>query len=113
MPNNDLISRAAAIEAVYYNPYNTAIEMIKKVPAVDAAPVVRCKDCQHGELTTNARGEVVIRCYRICDLCTLPRLMDPDWFCADGERADAPHCGEDFSRTEAMASEKRRPDLAR
>lgn len=40
---DDLISRTAAIEAVYYNPYSTAVEIIKKVPAVDAVPVVHAK----------------------------------------------------------------------
>ena len=35
----DLISRAAAIEAVYYNQYSPAVGVIKKVPAVDAIPV--------------------------------------------------------------------------
>ena len=38
---SDLISRAAAIDAVYYKPsYKMAIEVLKEVPAVDAAPVV-------------------------------------------------------------------------
>lgn len=38
---DDLISRAAAIEAVYYKPsYKMAIEALKEVPSVDAAPVV-------------------------------------------------------------------------
>lgn len=38
---NDLISRGAAIDAVYYKPsYKMAIEVLKEVPAIDAAPVV-------------------------------------------------------------------------
>lgn len=38
---DDLISRAAAIDAVYYKPsHKMAIEVLKEVPAVDAAPVV-------------------------------------------------------------------------
>lgn len=37
---DDLISRAAAIEAVYYKPnHKMAIEVLKEVPAVDAIPV--------------------------------------------------------------------------
>lgn len=37
----DLISRAAAIDAVYYKPnHKMAIEVLKEVPAVDAVPVV-------------------------------------------------------------------------
>ena len=36
----DLISRDAAIEAVYYKPsHKMAIEVLKQVPAVDAVPV--------------------------------------------------------------------------
>lgn len=44
---SDLISRAAAIDAVYYNPYSTAVEMIKKVPVLDAAPVVHARWIDH------------------------------------------------------------------
>ena len=37
---DDLISRAAAIEAVYSKPsHKMAIEVLKEVPAVDAVPV--------------------------------------------------------------------------
>ena len=51
---DDLISRAAAIDAVYYKPsYKMAIEVLKKVPAVDAVPVVHaywidCSDYNDG-----------------------------------------------------------------
>ena len=54
----------------------------------DLIRVVRCKDCVHGEPTHNARGEAVIKCWEICSLCKIPRLMEPDWYCADGERRD-------------------------
>lgn len=38
---DDLISRTAAIDAIYYKPnYKMAIEVLKDVPAVDAVPVV-------------------------------------------------------------------------
>ena len=37
---SDLISREAAIDAVYYKPsYKMAIEVLKEVPTVDAIPV--------------------------------------------------------------------------
>ena len=37
----DMISRQAAIKAVYYKPMNKmAIEVLKELPAVDAVPVV-------------------------------------------------------------------------
>jgi hypothetical protein len=55
----------------------------------DYVKVVRCRDCKHGEPTHNARGEAVIKCEEICWLCRLPRLMEPDWFCANGERRES------------------------
>ena len=45
----DLISRAAAIEAVYYKPsHKMAIEVLKEVPAVDAAPVEWLREKMRG-----------------------------------------------------------------
>jgi hypothetical protein len=96
----DLISRAAAkFQACNWNvkPNDFIFDGIKEAiktqldmaPAVDAVPVVRCRDCKHGETTHNARGEAVIKCEEICWLCRLPRLMEPDWFCANGERRDS------------------------
>ena len=95
---SDLISRSALgigkcdpsvfNNWAYGDGWNACIEIIENAPAVDAAPVVRCRDCEHGEPTRNARGEAVIKCHHICDLCKLPRLMEPDWFCAYGERKD-------------------------
>ena len=87
---NDLISRAAAVRALASSngDYLDALERLEKIPAVDAAPVIRCRDCKYGELTKNARGEAVIKCEEICWLCRLPRLMEPDWYCADAERKE-------------------------
>lgn len=100
----DLISRAAAIEYLMINmgwhdddgyevddadeKRKVITDLVDGIPAVDAVPVVRCRDCKHGEPTHNARGEAVIKCEEICWLCRLPRLMEPDWFCADGERRE-------------------------
>ena len=52
----------------------TLIRYVKRQPAADVAPVVRCKDCTHlyGTLCT------------VCGL--LPRK--PDDFCSYGERKD-------------------------
>ena len=97
---DDLISRATAIaridkcvalSGIGLEPVMAVRDikaLISVLPAVNAAPVVRCRDCKHGEPTHNARGEAVIKCEEICWLCRLPRLMEPDWFCADGERRD-------------------------
>lgn len=51
----------------------------------DRVNVVRCRNCENGTPTKNARGEAAIKCYVICGLCGLPRLMEPDWFCAEAE----------------------------
>jgi hypothetical protein len=94
---DDLISRAvfrSSIQTVLNDttcPIHIAAEIeqyLELEPAVDAVPVIRCRDCKHGEPTKNARDEAVIKCKEICWLCRLPRLMEPDWYCADGERRD-------------------------
>lgn len=47
---NDLISRVAAIDAVYYKPnHKMAIEVLKEVPAMDAAPVVHARWIFHDD----------------------------------------------------------------
>ena len=85
---NDLISRAAAIEALGERPYNwtdsdaeiaevSAWEShkaaIESIPAVDAVPVVRCKDCKN-----RYTGKPDLD----CEICA----GRDDWFCASGER---------------------------
>ena len=54
MMNNDLISRSALLEKQTYmcdEALGTSpcvlMEDIKSAPAVDAVPVIRCKDCKH------------------------------------------------------------------
>lgn len=80
---DDLISREAAIDAVYYKPsHKMAIEVLKQVPAVDAVPVVRCGDCKHRDPEDKK-----------CDYggMAVQGLFFPrpdNWFCADGERRD-------------------------
>lgn len=57
---NDAISRSEALEvgnvrqvteydeAGYYMTYNAVpVNVIEELPALDVAPVVRCKDCKH------------------------------------------------------------------
>lgn len=97
MPNNDLISRAAAIaeieeyideyseldiETGYHNLKWCAMEEAKDVlltlPAVDAVPVVRCGLCKHRFLD----GDNVVTAR--CEL-NHNSLMPDDWYCADGE----------------------------
>lgn len=48
---------------------------VKHIPAVDAVPVVRCKDCKHGG-----------RCEMECLMRDIDEIADP--FCAAGERRE-------------------------
>ena len=104
MPNNDLISRAAALaeieeyieeyselepETGYHNLKWCAMEEAKEVlsmlPAVDAAPVVRCKDCRYW------RQEVSPTEHWVCahhSFNERKMYTTPDFYCADGERRD-------------------------
>ena len=112
---DDLISRAAAIEAIisitafesedelnkfvevkacedyYLGGLCDAIDEIKDIPAVDAVPVVRCRDCKYAHMTYG--GEV-----KYCDIISMPDgkgdygyalYLPGDWFCADGERRES------------------------
>ena len=81
----DLISRAAAIKAFMGKPpeyYHTSyiVGELNCVPAVDAVPVVRCRDCKHW-----------CRCDDgISGTCgALGGLWDENEFCSDGERRES------------------------
>lgn len=90
--NSDLISRKAALNALLMSKnYRDAHDALEHLPAVDAAPVVRCKDCKHyfPDYMNTIDGNVVV--YR----CELDHDYGrDDYFCADGERA--PTCGPDY-----------------
>lgn len=78
MSKNDLISRdalLAAYDAVHKGPPGVARKLIAEAPAVDAVPVVRCKDCIYWHGTNDGCS---------C-LGFYPR---PDWYCADGKERD-------------------------
>lgn len=100
MPNNDLISREAAIAEVeqwaehgYDVIHWTGIKaMLETQPAVDAAPVVHgrfapsldveendlvfCKDCMY----YSGDG------FGWCERKGIGHCTSDDWFCADGEK---------------------------
>ena len=57
-------------EAFVYG-IETVLEYAENLPAADAVPVVRCKDCKYFKTR----------------LCENEDNYD-DWFCADGERKD-------------------------
>lgn len=52
--------------------------------------IVRCKDCRWGEWSKNCRGEDMVICNNtespVSETC---RLVEPDWYCAYGERREA------------------------
>ena len=54
-----------------YRSYIACEEALDRLPSVDVAPVVRCKDCKYHD----AEPECM--------------LIEDDWYCADGERRNA------------------------
>lgn len=54
-------------------------DVVEDVPAVDAAPVVRCKDCKYWK--DQSETPKWLPCSEI--------RTNGNWFCADGERRDA------------------------
>lgn len=88
----DLISRAAAIDAIKPLLYcGDFVSTLIHLSAVDAVPVVRCRDCKYAHMTYG--GEV-----KYCDKISMPDdegdygyalYLPGDWFCADGERRES------------------------
>ena len=90
MAMNDLISRAAAVRALASSngDYLDALERFEKIPAVDVVPVVRCKDCEWFDCKNYVCNNDILA-GRIADCGCYPNFnVEPDWFCADGERRD-------------------------
>ena len=68
--------------------YAAAWSEIRKLPAADVAPVVRCKDCKHkGWVQEPCHGKSVDYC-RVWD-CTLRNLETT--FCSYGEPKEGTH----------------------
>ena len=85
--NDDLISRAEAIGAFTGNPpdyYSTSyiVSELSSVPAVDAVPVIRCKDCEFWNYK-----DCVVEGNFYCDM--LERYTLENFYCAAGIRRDA------------------------
>ena len=99
--NDDLIWRAAAIAEVeeylqefdscisepdlkldgYRNGLQVAIQELKALTAVDAVPVVRCKDCVFYNTVCCTDG---------CGWCEIAETgVNDNFFCAAGERRDS------------------------
>lgn len=82
---DEYIRRAEALEITTRTcgDYAAAFAEIRKLPAADVAPVVRCKDCKYGDYDSKPDGAMV---------CL--RTKDGFWrketdFCSYGERKDS------------------------
>lgn len=97
----DLISRAAALDVLVTSPnFHTTLTRIEELPAVAAAPVVRCKDCKHRPVDHRDEYNDVtgfsiefpdVRCPCQCEDGWYNWYPDDDWYCANGERKEDEH----------------------
>lgn len=102
--NDDLIRREEALEAVkipngeYSNPSERhgiiiarveARRRIMDIPAVESVKVVRCGECLHWEPECVEEGDSSGHCRNNYAPCQ-NQQTDMNWFCAEGERNDAP-----------------------
>ena len=64
---DEYIRRAEALEIITRTcgDYAAAFAEIRKLPAADVAPVVRCKDCKYGDYDSKPDGAMV--CLRTKD----------------------------------------------
>ena len=94
---DDLISRAAALDAIDgMKPMRGNMEQlamkalcwaaVKTIQPVDAAPVVRCRDCIHWQepFDSNNIGYLVAH----CDMFKDGDAFHERFYCAHGERRD-------------------------
>ena len=62
-------------------------ETVDKAHTIDAVPVVRCRECKHGELVfLSDNGTTHIECYKCIHPTIGLKIMEPDDFCSYGER---------------------------
>lgn len=104
---NDAISRSKLITFVkekYHDivaggyPYNIVawdlVRIIENFPALDVAPVVRCRDCKHAMPITNPlfvkafNGKAMACSIWRGSLCCGLSVVYPNEYCSDGARMD-------------------------
>lgn len=89
----EYIEREAAIDAITdlagraptrsaYDAIWKSARTLKKIPAADVAPVVRCKDCKHAYINSFSAASGVALC------SSSTKVMQQDDFCSYGERKD-------------------------
>lgn len=94
---DDLISRSAVLWITAETGALETQRRVRELPAIDAVPVVRCRDCVHAVDITNLT--VANRCGMGQKNCMRQRGDDgfgfagvsvvyPDGFCDEGERRD-------------------------
>ena len=64
----------------YVEEIQTALALLEEQPQI-----VRCKDCKYG-LTRKSTGKV--ECMYEKTRIDIDLVLEPDWFCADGEKKD-------------------------
>ena len=104
----DFISRAVAIKAFTGKPpeyYHTSyiVSELNDIPAVDAVPVVRCKDCKYAPINLGAvcspenikwgdsrcfEGEDSEGCPYNCGDPWYSVMPEPHWYCWKGNRKE-------------------------
>ena len=72
---------ADALDTVPWEEPGDAVKAIRNAPTIDAAPVVRCKDCWNATKMGGFMGEVLY-----CPIWE--RNTDDECFCSYGERKD-------------------------
>ena len=82
----EYILKTAAMEIVRRTSgdYAAAFAAIRKLPAADVAPVVRCKDCRYSGFDPEY-GK------RWCERCWGSMLVQDDDFCSYGEKREDRH----------------------
>lgn len=86
VPVNDCISRQAALDIIFNfaETPDKAYQQIRKLPTIDAVPVVRCADCKHLQCNIRKDGSVPYGFDEYeCDLWH--GSCDPTDFCSYGE----------------------------
>ena len=80
----EYIEREAALEITKRTSgdYATAFAEIRKIPAADVVPVVRCKDCKYAYINSFSAASGVTLC------SSSTKVMQQDDFCIYGERKD-------------------------
>lgn len=75
---HDLLNNEYVVQTVYKD----LAEFINEAPTIDAVPVVRCKDCEHWDISWEPEnGNKGDHFCPMMDLC-----VPPDFFCKHGER---------------------------